>query len=159
MGAGKTTVGRRLAKALKRRFIDCDRELERRTGATIALIFDIEGEAGFRLREKRLIDELTLMDDVVLATGGGAILDADNRTYLRERGYTVYLHAPLAALLARTRNDTNRPLLNTDNRADRLRQIVVAREPLYRETAHLDIDTGVSSLQEIVTQICDAAPT
>lgn len=155
MGAGKTTVGKRLAKMLKRRFVDCDRELERRTGATISLIFDIEGESGFRLREKRLIDELTLIDDIVLATGGGAILDTDNRLALQQRGYTVYLHAPLADLLARTRNDNNRPLLNTADREARLKEIVTHREPFYRDTAHLDIDTGAHSLSEIATLIVE----
>jgi len=155
MGAGKTTVGKRLAKILKRRFVDCDRELERRTGATISLIFDIEGEVGFRLREKRLIDELTLIDDIVLATGGGAILDIDNRLALQQRGYTVYLHAPLADLLARTRNDNNRPLLNTSDREARLKEILTYREPLYRETAHLDINTSAHPLPEIVTLIFD----
>jgi shikimate kinase len=156
MGAGKTTVGKRLAKALKRRFIDCDRELERRTGATIALIFELEGEAGFRQREKRLIEELTLVDDVVLATGGGAVLDADNRALLAQRGYTIYLHASLSNLLARTRSDVNRPLLNTEDRAARLQQIIATREPLYRETAHLSIDTGVHSLSVIVQLIREA---
>lgn len=156
MGAGKTTVGKRVAKALKRRFVDCDRELERRTGATIALIFDIEGEPGFRQREKRLIDELSLVDDVVLATGGGAVLDADNRNALRRRGFTVYLYAPLSDLLMRTRNDTNRPLLNTEDRATRLQQIVAEREPLYQQSSHLSIDTGAHTLFEIVALICEA---
>jgi shikimate kinase len=158
MGAGKTTIGKRLAKALKRRFIDCDQELERRTGATISLIFDIEGEAGFRLREQRLIDELTQIDEVVLATGGGAVLDAGNRAALISRGFTVYLYAGLAELLARTRNDVNRPLLKTADRATRLQNIVAEREALYRETARISLDTSASSIGEILTQIREAMP-
>ncbi|MGE3420348.1 MAG: shikimate kinase AroK [Bradyrhizobium sp.] len=156
MGAGKTTIGRRLAKSLKRRFIDCDQELERRTGATISLIFDIEGEAGFRQREKRLIDELTQVNDVVLATGGGAVLDPDNRKSLSTRGFTVFLHAGLDELLARTRNDVNRPLLKTEDRATRLQGIVAEREPLYREVSRLTIDTSAHSIGDIVNRIREA---
>lgn len=156
MGAGKTTIGRRLAKTLKRRFIDCDQELERRTGATISLIFDIEGEAGFRQRERRLIDELTELDDVVLATGGGAVLDPGNRVALAARGFVVYLYAGLDDLLTRTRNDVNRPLLKTEDRATRLRNIVAEREALYREVAHMSIDTSAFSIGEIVAQIREA---
>lgn len=157
MGAGKTTIGKRLAKALKRRFIDCDHEIERRTGAAIALIFDIEGESGFRQRERRLIEELTQVDDIVLATGGGAVLDAGNRAALNSRGFVVYLQAGLADLLERTRSDTQRPLLQGPNRAERLARIVGEREPLYRETAHLCIDTSAQSIGEIVANIRTAA--
>ena len=153
MGAGKTTIGRRLAKVLKRRFIDCDHEIERRTGAAISLIFDIEGEAGFRQRERRLIDELTQQDEIVLATGGGAVLDADNRAALTTRGFAVYLHARLDELLARTRNDLHRPLLQTPDRAARLQHIIAERNPLYQETAQLSIDTSAFSIGEIVAQI------
>lgn len=157
MGAGKTTIGRRLAKALKRRFVDCDHELERRTGATISLIFDIEGEAGFRLRERRLIDELTQLDEIVLATGGGAVLDADNRAALTTRGFTVYLYAGLEELLARTRSDVNRPLLQTKDRAARLQGIIAERGSLYQETARISIDTSAFSIGEIVSRIGEAA--
>lgn len=153
MGAGKTTVGRRLARQLKLRFVDCDQEIERRTGASISLIFDVEGEAGFRAREKRLVEELTQLDEVVLATGGGAVLDPDSRRVLGERGLVVYLHAPLDKLLARTRGDTGRPLLDTDDRAGRLQQIVEFRDPLYRETADLILDTGTLTLSDIVDRI------
>ncbi len=158
MGAGKTTIGKRLAKALKRRFIDCDQELERRTGARVSLIFDLEGEAGFRLRERRLIDELTQIDDIVLATGGGAVLDAANRAALISRGFTVFLFAGLDELLARTRNDVNRPLLNTDDRATRLRNILAERADFYCETARMSIDTSAFPVTEIVTQIREAFP-
>lgn len=153
MGAGKTTIGKRLAKALKLRFIDCDHELERRTGVSVSVIFEIEGEQGFRERERRLIDELTQLDDIVLATGGGAVLEAGNRTLLQSRGYTIYLYANVQDLLARTRNDTNRPLLKAPDRAQRIREIVTAREPFYREVARLCVDTGAHSLTDIVTII------
>lgn len=153
MGAGKTTIGKRLARALKRRFIDCDHEIEKRTGASIPLIFEIEGETGFRAREKRVIDDLSQEPGIVLATGGGAVLDADNRERLRTRGLVVYLHAPIELLAARTRNDTNRPLLQSGNRTERLREIMIKREPLYREIANLTIDTGDMAMGEIVSTI------
>ncbi len=153
MGAGKTTVGRRLARLLKMRFVDCDQEIERRTGASISLIFDVEGEAGFRAREKRIVDELTQMEGVVLATGGGAILDPESRQALTSRGFVIYLHAPLSKLLARTRGDTGRPLLDTEDRAQRLHDIITFRDPLYRETADLIIDTGALTLGDILEQI------
>ena len=156
MGAGKTTIGRRLARALKCRFIDCDHELERRTGATISLIFDIEGEAGFRQRERRLIDELTQLEETVLATGGGAVLDAENRAAFATRGFTVYLYAGLEALLARTRNDVNRPLLQTNDRVARLQGIIAERGALYRDTARISIDTSAFSIGETVTRIREA---
>ena len=153
MGAGKTPVGKRLARALKRRFVDCDHELERRTGVTIPLIFEIEGEAGFRAREKKLVDELTQEAGIVLATGGGAVLDPDNRTALRERGLVVYLHAPVELLAARTRSDSNRPLLKTGDRAGKLRALMEQREPLYRDVADVLVDTGALNLVEIVNTI------
>ena len=153
MGAGKTTIGKRLARALKRRFVDCDHEIEKKTGASIPLIFEIEGESGFRAREKRVIDDLTLEPGVVLATGGGAVLDPENRQRLSERGLVVFLYAPVELLVARTRNDTNRPLLQTGNRAERLREIMLQREPLYREIADLTVDTGAMAMGEIVSNI------
>ena len=153
MGAGKTTIGRRLAKSLRRKFIDSDQEIERRTGASIALIFDVEGEAGFREREKRIIDELSGLDDVVLATGGGAVLAEENRTTLSERGFVVYLHADIDQLVDRTRRDANRPLLNTEDPAARLRGLMEQRDPLYREVADLIIDTGTLNMQNVLKQI------
>ena len=157
MGAGKTTIGKRLAKALKLKFIDADHELERRTGVTIATIFDIEGEAGFRLREQKLLDELTQLDEVILATGGGAVLNPQTRQALATRGFTVYLHAEPEELIARTRNDTHRPLLQAPDRAERLRAIVAERHPLYEEVAHCSIDTGSLPLGEIVVRIKTAS--
>jgi shikimate kinase len=153
MGAGKTTIGKRLARALKRRFVDCDHEIERRTGARIPLIFEIEGESGFRSREKRVIDDLTQEESIVLATGGGAVLDPENRKALANRGLVVYLNAPIDLLVARTRNDANRPLLQVANRSEKMREIIRQREPLYREIAHLTIDTGAQSMSDIVNTI------
>ncbi|MGR9090804.1 MAG: shikimate kinase AroK [Gammaproteobacteria bacterium] len=157
MGAGKTTIGRRLAKSLRRKFIDTDQELERRTGATIALIFDVEGEAGFRERETRIIEELSELDDIVLATGGGAVLAPQNRAILSNRGFVVYLHADIDQLVERTRRDANRPLLNTEDPAARMRELLEHREPLYREIADLIIDTGNLNMQNVLKQIRTAA--
>jgi shikimate kinase len=153
MGAGKTTVGRYLAAALKRKFYDSDREIERRTGASIPLIFDVEGEAGFRARERLVIDELTQMQDIVLATGGGVVLDPDNRKRLAERGRVIYLYASIDELLRRTARDRQRPLLQTPDRHARLEAIMVQRDPLYREMAELIIETGNGKVWRIVNQI------
>jgi shikimate kinase len=158
MGAGKTTIGKKLARAMRLRFVDCDHEIERRTGATIPLIFDIEGEAGFRAREKRVIDDLTRDDDIVVATGGGAVLDADSRLALTERGFVIYLHAPLEHLLARTRGDTNRPLLKAGDRVKKMQELLTAREPLYREVADLTVDTGALTLTAVVQNIRASLP-
>lgn len=158
MGAGKTTIGRKLARTLRLRFVDCDHEIERRTGAPIPLIFEIEGEAGFRAREKRVIEEVTLSDRTVVATGGGAILDPDNRALLKERGFVVYLHAPLEHLLARTRGDTNRPLLKAGDRVKKMRELMELREPLYHEVADLIVDTGALTLTAVVHRIRSALP-
>lgn len=157
MGAGKSTVGRHLAELLHREFIDTDQVIEARTGAAIPLIFEIEGEAGFRKRESAAIEELTRRHGIVLATGGGAVLSEENRRILRERGTVVYLCAPLETLVERTRRDRNRPLLqNTDRRA-KLDGILRARDPLYRETAHLVVHTARRSplrvAREIVAQL------
>ena len=156
MGAGKTTVGRRLARSLDKQFIDVDQELELRTGASVSLIFDVEGESGFREREKRLVDELTQYEDVVIATGGGVVLDARNREVLEERGFVVYLHASVDDLVARTRRDTTRPLLQTPDPEARIRELVATREPLYRDVADIIVDTGKTSLSEVVKTIRSA---
>jgi shikimate kinase len=158
MGAGKTTIGRRLAKRLRRKFVDADQELERRTGASVALIFDVEGESGFRSREKRIIDELTQIDDIVLATGGGSVLDPDNRAALSSRGFVVYLHARLEDLIERTQRDSNRPLLNTDDPKARMRELLEYRDPIYRQVADLTVDTGSLNLTEVVREIRMARP-
>jgi shikimate kinase len=142
MGAGKSTIGRHLAKSLGLEFVDSDHEIERRTGASIPLIFDVEGEAGFRQREKKVIDELSRRSGIVLATGGGVVLDADNRTRLRERGQVVYLYATVEQLLARTAKDRNRPLLQTADPRTRLQELLELRDALYREVADVVVDTG-----------------
>lgn len=153
MGSGKTTMGRQLAKALGLEFVDSDQEIEERTGASISWIFDIEGEAGFRKREAQVIDELTARDGIVLATGGGAVLDPSNRSHLRERGTVVYLHATIDKLAERTARDTNRPLLqDTDPRA-KLQELMAVREPLYREVAHLTVDTGTRSMRSTISKL------
>ena len=158
MGAGKTTIGSQLARILKLKFIDCDQELEHRTGASVSLIFDIEGEAGFRERETRLIDELSQRDGIVLATGGGAVLADDNRRWLGERGFVVYLKSPVEKLVERTRFDANRPLLRTPDPEATLRAIVEKREPLYQEIAHLTVDTGKLSVKQVIKKITGHLP-
>ncbi len=161
MGAGKSTIGRHLAKSLNLEFVDSDHEIERRTGADIPLIFDIEGEAGFRQREKKVIEELTQRSGIVLATGGGVVLDADNRAWLRGRGKVIYLYATADQLLTRTAKDRNRPLLQTADPRARLEELLKARDGLYREVADLIVDTGGrtarSAEREILAKICPAA--
>ena len=137
MGAGKTTVGRELAKRLGRRFVDCDHEIESRTGVGIPVIFEIEGEEGFRRRETQELDELSRQPDLVVATGGGIVLAEDNRRMLKERGIVIYLDVAPDVLFERTRYDRNRPLLQVDDPRGRIRELHRQREPLYREVAHL----------------------
>jgi shikimate kinase len=162
MGAGKSTIGRHLAKSLGLEFMDSDHEIERRTGASIPLIFDVEGEAGFRLREKKVIDELSRRKGIVLATGGGVVLDPDNRACLRERGTVIYLYATVDQLLVRTAKDRNRPLLQTADPRGRLQELLSTRDALYREAADLVVDTGGrtarSAEREILAKIRGTAP-
>ncbi len=153
MGAGKTTVGKLLAKHLGKRFVDADQEIEQRTGVKISVIFELEGEAGFRDREQAVIGDLSECDGIVLATGGGAILREANRRSLRNRGTVIYLRATVDDLWRRTRNDKNRPLLQTENPRARLQELLVQRDPLYCETAHLIIDTGEQNVQKLVRQL------
>lgn len=156
MGAGKTTVGRMLARRLKARFIDSDHEIEARSGVPVATIFEIEGEAGFRRREAGVIDDLTRQEDIVLATGGGAILDPINRSLLHERGIAVYLSATPHILYERTRNDRTRPLLQVDDRLGRLRELYTLRDPLYREVAHVIVEVGHAQASSVVRHILQA---
>lgn len=153
MGSGKTTVGRALAKRLGMNFFDSDHEIEARTGATIPLIFEIEGEESFRRREAEVIRDLTAQDGIILATGGGAVLDADNREYLRTRGTVIYLRAGVSSILHRTSNDKNRPLLQTDDPRKKIEELALQREPLYREVAHITIDTGRPNVHSMVQAI------
>jgi shikimate kinase len=140
MGAGKTTVGRQLARRLGRRFVDVDHEIVERTGVSIPTIFEIEGEEGFRRREAQAIAELTSATDVVLATGGGVVLNPENRNRLHDTGWVVYLNVPPALLYERTRHDRNRPLLRVPDPKAKLEELHAIRDPLYREIAHLVVD-------------------
>jgi len=153
MGAGKTSVGKLLAKRLAKDFCDCDQEIERATGVKIPVIFDIEGEAGFRAREARMLAELVVRSDIVLATGGGAVLSADNRKLLADNGVVVYLRAVASDLWSRTRHDRNRPLLRTDQPLARLEQLYAERDPLYRSIADLIVDTGSQSLGSLAHRL------
>jgi shikimate kinase len=134
-GAGKSTLGRQLARRLHKRFVDADAELELRLGVSIPTIFEIEGEAGFRDREEVTIAELTILEGIVLSTGGGAVLRPANRVRLKENGTVVYLHAEPSALCARIRHSRNRPLLQTADPMGRLAELYAQRDALYRETA------------------------
>ena len=153
MGAGKTTVGRAVARRLDRPFFDSDHEIEARTGARVALIFEHEGESGFRDREAQVIGDLTTRENIVLATGGGAILRPENREALRNRGLVVYLRANPHDLWLRTRRDKNRPLLQTDDPKARLEALYEVRDPLYRECAHFVIETGRPSVNGLVNMV------
>jgi len=149
MGAGKTTVGRVLAKRFGKTFYDCDHEIERRTGVKIPVIFDIEGENGFRAREAAALRDLVTLQNIVLATGGGAVLLADNRHVLAAHGTVVYLRASPADLWQRTRHDRNRPLLQTHDPRAKLEHLFIERDPLYREVAALTVDTGNQSVRSL----------
>ena len=155
MGAGKTTVGRALARRLKLRFIDSDHEIEARCGVKIPVIFEIEGEPGFRTREAQTIAELTMLQGIVLATGGGVVLAEENRRLLAERGTVVYLRATPERLYERVRQDKNRPLLATGDPLERLRKLYRARDPLYREVADLVVDTGRQSVQVLARSLLE----
>ncbi|MEK9721532.1 MAG: shikimate kinase [Quisquiliibacterium sp.] len=153
MGSGKSTVGRRLAQALGRPFIDADREIETRCGVPISTIFEVEGEDGFRRREAALIDEFSERAGAVLATGGGAVLSDQNRRLLRERGMVIYLSASVSELWHRLRHDKVRPLLRTPNPRERIAELVGERDPLYRDCAHLVVQTGRQSVDRVVDEI------
>ncbi len=141
MGAGKTAVGRRLARLVGYRFYDSDAEIEQRTGVDVAFIFEKEGESGFRRRERRAIDELTRKKKTVLATGGGAVTVAENRYAMTERAWVVYLTASVDQQLERTSRNRNRPLLQTDDPRAKLQGLMDLREPLYRSVADFVVDT------------------
>ena len=153
MGAGKTTVGRLLARRLKRAFYDSDEEIERRCGVRIPVIFDIEGEAGFRARETQAIAELCTLAGVVLATGGGAVLAEENRRQMAAHGTVVYLHARPGYLWQRVRHDRNRPLLATPDPQKKLEELYAVRDPLYREVADIVVDTGRQSVQTLAKDL------
>lgn len=153
MGAGKTTVGRHLAKRFGRRFVDADHEIEARTGVRIPTIFEIEGEAGFRRREAQAIADLAKEGGLVLATGGGAVLDPANRAVLAASGLVIYLNASPALLYERTRHDRNRPLLRVANPQAKIKELHAARDPLYREVAHIVVDAAPGGVTALVSKI------
>ncbi len=152
-GAGKTTIGKSLARTLGRRFFDIDHELEERCGVRIPTIFDLEGEEGFRKREACALDEYTRLPGIVLATGGGAVLSPQNREHLRQRGLVLYLKARPADLFARTRYDRNRPLLQNADPQGVLARLLEERGPLYEEVADLVIETGRTSVAQLVRRV------
>jgi len=156
MGAGKTTLGRALSHRLKREFADTDRVLVERTGVPIATIFEIEGEEGFRRREGAVLAELAERDGLVIATGGGAVLSEANRVVMREHGIVIYLRARVESLWERTRHDTSRPLLATPDPRATLAELLEKRDPLYREAAHIVIETGSQSAGSLIGRVLAA---
>lgn len=155
MGAGKSTLGRHLAGVLNWPFHDVDRAIEQRTGADIPWIFDVEGESGFREREAAMLEELTALPCVVLATGGGAVESPANRQQLHDRGQVVYLWTPVTLQLERTQRDRSRPLLQTESPRARLEQLMAHRDELYRRTAHHVVSTESGSLRRVTNEVLD----
>ena len=153
MGVGKTTIGKILADQLNLQFFDSDREIELSTGADIPWIFDVEGESGFRVREARMIDQLSARSNIVLATGGGAVLEEKNRKHLSARGTVVYLRASIAQQVDRTSRDKHRPLLQTDNPEKKIRELIEIREPLYLEVADIVINTNKRNARSVSHEI------
>ena len=155
MGSGKTTIGRALAKHLGKTFVDTDEEIQQRTGVTIPHIFDVEGEAGFRQREAAAIRELAARDNMVLATGGGAILSGQNRDTLGRNGIVVYLKANVHDLWQRTRHDRGRPLLQTADPRAKLTELFEQRDPLYRQVADISVQSGKQSVQALMLHLME----
>jgi shikimate kinase len=155
MGAGKSAVGRQLARLLHLEFVDSDEEIELRTGVDIPFIFEKEGEAGFRKREMKVIDDLSQKDGIVLATGGGAVTDPQNRNHLGARGLVIYLHTSVDQQLSRTRKGRNRPLLANDDPRAILEALMATREPLYREIADLTVETDGRKVRAVANEILE----
>jgi shikimate kinase len=153
MGAGKSTIGRTLAKELKLEFFDSDEVIEERSGASIAWIFDVEGEDGFRRREQKVIDELTQKNNIVLATGGGVVMTPENRNALAGRGTVIYLRTSLQQQFERTKRDTKRPLLQTDDLAGRLETLRYEREPFYEDMADISFETDKLTVKAVANNI------
>jgi len=153
MGCGKTTVGKCLARQLNRTFVDSDDEIQKRTGVSITHIFDVEGEAGFRQREAQVIADLMQMRDIVLATGGGAVILEENRRAMRRGGTVVYLKGSAYDLWQRTRHDRSRPLLQTADPRARLQQLLTERDPFYTEVADLIVPTSRQGVQTLVADL------
>lgn len=154
MGAGKSTIGRQLAQALGYEFEDSDHEIQRRTGVDIATIFEFEGESGFRNRERQVIENLAAQENMVLATGGGAVLLPENRQQLAARGFVIYLECSPEQQFARTARDKKRPLLDTDNPQQRLRDLMEERDPIYRQVADMVVSTERRGTSSVVKEIC-----
>lgn len=152
MGVGKTTIGKMLARELGLKFVDCDQEIERRSGANIAWIFDVEGESGFRHRETHVLDDLTRQDNVLIATGGGAVLNVDNRSCLKNRGIVVHLDTEVNLLVKRTAKDKKRPLLQNADPRGVLEKLKKDRDPLYKEVSDIHVFVGDNSSRKAVTQ-------
>lgn len=150
MGAGKSTIGKQLADTTGREFIDSDQEIVERTGAEIDLIFELEGEEGFRKRENRVIGELIARDNIVLATGGGVVLLKDNRQHLKQNGVVIYLTASAEQIFKRTEKDRKRPLLQTEDRIGRIKELLAVREPLYKEVADVTVNTDGQTVKQVV---------
>lgn len=153
MGAGKSTIGRALAKELKLEFYDTDEVIEERTGASISWIFDVEGEEGFRRREQKIVEELTQKNNIVLATGGGVVMTSENRNALAGRGTVIYLKTSLAQQFERTKRDTKRPLLQTPNLTDTLEVLRDEREPFYHELADVSFETDKLTVKAVANKI------
>lgn len=153
MGAGKSTIGRTLAKELKLEFFDSDEVIEERAGADISWIFDIEGEEGFRRREQKVIDELTQKSNIVLATGGGVVMTSENRNALAGRGTVIYLKTSLQQQFERTKRDTKRPLLQTEDLEGRLESLRDEREPFYDELADISFETDKLTVKAVANNI------
>ena len=154
MGSGKTTIGKQVAKLLKLDFYDCDHELEHQTGASINLIFDLEGETGFRVRESRLLEQLTANKGVLISTGGGVVYKEENRSLLRTRGFVVYLKTSIENQLKRLSQDKSRPLLQAEDRVQRLLDLARVRNPLYEATADLIFSTRNQSVHNTAKELC-----
>jgi len=155
MGAGKSAVGRQLAKLLHLSFVDSDDEIETRTGVDIPFIFEKEGEDGFRKREAKVIDDLSAMESVVLATGGGAVADPQNRSRLGARGFVVYLHTTVDQQLARTQKGRERPMLANGDSRNILEDLMAVRDPLYREIADLTVETDGRKVKAVANEILE----
>ena len=153
MGSGKTTIGRQLAARLDRKFYDSDREIEKRTGVDVALIFEIEGEEGFRLRETKMISELAKKQKSVIATGGGSVLSEENRACIKQNGKVIYLKSSQEKLFERTFRDKKRPLLETEDRMATIKELLEKRGPLYEEIADLIICTDHRPINQIINKI------
>ncbi len=153
MGSGKTTIGKQLAKTLGMPFFDSDKEIEESTGVNIPTIFEYEGEGGFREREHAVIKQLSNKDGIVMATGGGAVIQQQNRDILKEHGFVVYLQCSIDKILQRTKRDKQRPLLNTENPKARLEVLFIERAPMYSECADYKIDTGIMPTRKVVQNI------